>query len=89
MTVKQLCEEKGFRGAALEIVDLRIAYLSGGGLSREDLPDTASLCDIIDEIEEVLAADEGKDMLQESSKTAIKNLLEDIDLNFLGDMIFD
>jgi hypothetical protein len=89
MTVKQLCEEKGFRAAAIEIVNKRIAYLSGGGLSREDLPDTSSLCDIIDEIEEVLVADKGKDMLEESSKKAIESLLEDIDINFLGDMIFD
>jgi hypothetical protein len=89
MTVKQVCEEKGFRAAAIEIVNKRIAYLSGGGLSREDLPDTASLCDIIDQIEEVLAADKGKDMLEESSKKVIESLLEDIDLNFLGDMIFD
>ena len=46
-----------------------------------DLPDTSDLCDIVDELDELL---QSKDYTLES----IKNILDGINMEFIQDMVF-
>jgi hypothetical protein len=46
-----------------------------------DLPDTSDLCDIVDELDELL---QSKDYTLEN----IKNILDGIDIEFIQDMVF-
>jgi hypothetical protein len=46
-----------------------------------DLPDTSDLCDIVDELDELL---QSKDYTLEN----IKNILDGINMEFIQDMVF-
>jgi hypothetical protein len=46
-----------------------------------DLPDTSDLCDIVDELDELL---QSKDYTLEN----VKNILDGIDMEFIQDMVF-
>jgi len=51
------------------------------GLDMNDLPDTSELCDVIDEIDELL---QSKDYTIED----IRNVLNDINIEFIQEMVF-
>lgn len=82
-TVQEIIQAKGFRPAARALVNLKVKKLSG--LSLSELPDTAELCNIIDEVEEFLK-DDGY-----TSENEIKishYLNEEITTDFIDELIY-
>jgi len=77
--LKNLIEEKGARVVARELVDKHIQNFCG--ISIDDLPDTSELCDVIDDLEEVLSEDE-------FTAKQINNILSRIDFNFVQELIY-
>ncbi len=69
----------GSREISIRLINSRINKFVG--LDMNDLPDTSELCDVIDELEELL-----------DSKTytieEIKNVLDNINMDFIQDMVF-
>ena len=69
----------GSREVSNRLVNSRINRIVG--LDMNDLPDTSELCDIVDELDELL---QSKDFsLQE-----IKNVLDNINMDFIQEMVF-
>jgi hypothetical protein len=69
----------GSREVSNRLVNSRINKIVG--LDMNDLPDTSELCDVIDELDELL---QSKDYTIED----IKNVLDNINMEFIQDMVF-
>jgi hypothetical protein len=82
MTLQEYIEKYGTRKAAMQLVSKRIQSIIF--LSLEDLPDTFELCELIDEIEDVLI---NGDMPY--AKEQIKTILEQIDQDFIESLILN
>ena len=80
MTLQQYIEKHGTRKAAIEIINRRIQSLIF--LTISDLPDTYQLCEIIDEIEDILINGE-----MPYAKQQIKDVLQEIDQDFIEQLI--
>jgi hypothetical protein len=82
MTTEQLellINLHGSREVSNRLVNLRINRIVG--LDMNDLPDTSELCDVVDELDELL---QSKDYTLEN----IKNILDGINMEFIQDMVF-
>jgi hypothetical protein len=82
-TVLEIIQTHGNRKAARALVNLKINKMSG--LSLSELPDTAELCNIVDEVEEMIASD-GYD---EDNEIKISNYLnEQITNEFIEELVY-
>jgi hypothetical protein len=82
MTKEQLDSLVNLHGSRVmsnRLINSRINKIVG--LDMNDLPDTSELCDVIDEIDELL---QSKDYTIED----IKNVLDNINIDFIEDMVF-
>lgn len=77
--IKELVSKHGARVVANTIVNKHIS--SNFGLSKDDLPDTEEMVDIVDEIEDVLNQDE-------FNPKEVNEILIRIDLNFIQELVF-
>lgn len=75
LTLEEFIEKNGSRKTAMDLVGNRINKLVGMSLS--DLPDSSELCEIVDELESIL------NDYDESDMQSIKDLLKQIDMDFL------
>lgn len=75
MTIQEFANKYGARKTAIKLVDYRIFNIIG--LMTSDLPDTSELCNIYDELEDLI--EDG----YEANKDSIKEILQDIDLSFI------
>lgn len=80
MTIQESVTKNGTRKTARMIVDQRVKNLCGG-LGIDDLPDTNELCSIVDCVEEALEQ-------TPFDKPAIKSALEEIDEQFIEQLLF-
>ena len=82
MTKEQLDSLVNLHGSRVmsnRLINSRINKIVG--LDMNDLPDTSELCDVIDELDELL---QSKDYTIED----IKNVLDNINMDFIEDMVF-
>ena len=82
MTIEQLeslVNLHGSREMSNRLINSRINKIVG--LDMNDLPDTSELCDVIDELDELLQS-------KNYSIQEIKNVLDNIDMEFIQDMVF-
>jgi hypothetical protein len=82
MTKEQLDSLVNLHGSRVmsnRLINSRINKIVG--LDMNDLPDTSELCDVIDELDELL---QSKDYTIED----IKNVLDNINIDFIEDMVF-
>jgi hypothetical protein len=81
MTIFEYSEKHGARKCAIELVNRKISALSLGMLSSlSDLPDTSEVCDILDSLEDAI---KGGDMAD------VREVLSEVDDDFVGRMIWD
>jgi hypothetical protein len=69
----------GSREVSIRLINSRLNKFVG--LDMNDLPDTSELCDVIDELQEVLDS-------KTFSIDEIKDVLNNIDMEFIQDMVF-
>jgi hypothetical protein len=82
MTTEQLqllINLHGSREVSNRLVNSRINRIVG--LDMNDLPDTSDLCDIVDELDELLQT-------KDFSLQEIKNVLDNINMDFIQEMVF-
>jgi hypothetical protein len=80
--LQELKEKKGTRFVSRLIINLRLASVSGIGIS--ELPDTVELCNICDEVDKMLK----EDITKETVQRATSYVFESIDEDFVKEMIF-
>lgn len=80
MTIKDYSAKHGARMTAKKLIDNRVKMLAGLGI--DDLPDTAQLCCLIDDLEQVILSDP-------SNSEGIKEILKNIDIDLIESTIFD
>lgn len=78
-TIYGAIEKHGTRKVAEFFVDKHIQI--NFGMCKSDLPDTAELCEIVDELEEHLKDDP-------ISRNTINEILSKIDFDFIQDLVF-
>lgn len=79
--VHAYAQNYGARKCAIKLVENRISSLSMGMLgSLSDLPDTSELCDILDELEDAIKGDD---------LARMREVLSEVDEDFVGRMIWD
>ena len=69
----------GSREVSIRLINSRINKFVG--LDMNDLPDTSELCDVIDELQELLDS-------KSYSIEEIKNVLDNINMSFIEEMVF-
>jgi predicted RNA-binding protein with EMAP domain len=69
----------GSREVSVRLINSRINKFCG--LDMNDLPDTSKLCDVVDELQELLDS-------KNYSIDEIRSILNNIDMSFIEDMVF-
>lgn len=80
--LQELKEKKGTRFVSRIIINQRLISLSGIGIN--EFPDTAELCNICDELDEILE----EEITQETVQRATGYVIESIDEEFLQELIY-
>jgi hypothetical protein len=80
LTIFEYIQKHGARATAKQLITQRVRRLSGLDLS--DLPDSAEICAIVDNLEQQLKTDS-------ANKDNIKEILTGIDADFLESLIYE
>jgi len=76
-----LIKKYGARKAARTIVNAQVFAVSGMGL--DSLPDTAEICNMVDEIEGIIESEISSNVIDE-----VLEILSQIDTNFVEELVF-
>jgi hypothetical protein len=73
MTIEQSIDKHGARHTAKLLINAQIKRLTNGMVTLYDLTDTPEICDLIDELEDVLKAD----LIDDNSIRDVLNMISE------------
>jgi hypothetical protein len=80
-----MIKQMGTRKVSISLIDQQISRVSLNNLSVSELPETPEMCEMIDNVEQVLLEN---DEYGENVWNEINSIVDEIDVEYLQNMIF-